>query len=118
MWVTEDGRTNTVALPDPSYVLSDPAFDAWTHLIETVPHERIEEMLTQRFEAALEAYPRTPDADDEFVGAAPPAELVDSDISTYELLEQALDAVGPRWYLDVVMALIDLLQFPERVEYA
>lgn len=74
MWVTEEGRTNTVALPVPSYVLPDPAFDAWTHLIETVPHQRIEEMLTERFEAALGAYPRTPDADDEFVGAAPPAE--------------------------------------------
>ena len=118
MWVTEDGRTNTLALRDPSYVLSDVAFSAWNRLVETVPYERIESVLTERFEAVLEAYPHLPDPNDEYVDAFPPAELVDVDISTYEDLQAALDAVDVRWYLDVVTALTDLLRFPERVEYA
>lgn len=117
MWVTQDGRTNTVALRDPSYVLSDLAFDTWNELIENVPQAELELMLSERFDAVLAQYPHSPDPDDTFVGVAPPAELVDADLSTPVQLTQVLDAVDPRWYLDVVDALRDLLRFPERVEY-
>jgi hypothetical protein len=117
MWVTDDGRTNTVGLRDPSYVLSDVAFDTWNRLVETVDEAQVERVLTQRFEAVLDAYPHEPDQDSEYVDAAPPPELVDTDLSTIERLEMALDGVETRWYLDVVIALTELFRFPERVEY-
>lgn len=117
MWVTEDGRTNTVALRDPSYILPDFAFRTWNELIETVEHAELERVLNDRFDAVLEAYPRQPDRDESFVGLAPPSELMDADLSSLAHLSDALDAVEARWYLDVVDALRDLLWFPERVEY-
>lgn len=117
MWVTKDGRTNTVALPDPSHVLSDVAFETWNELIENVSHTELDQMLSERFDEYLEQYPHPPDPDDGFVGVAPPAALVDADLSTTVQLNEVLDAVDPRWYLDVVHALRDLLRFPERVEY-
>lgn len=117
MWVTSDGRTNTVALPDPSYVLSDLAFDTWCELVETVPQVQLEQMLTERFDAVLAKHPHPPDLDDEYVGMAPPQAVVDRDLSTLDQLEQALNAVEPRWYLDVVDALRDLVLDPDSVEY-
>ena len=117
MWVTEDGRTNTVALPDPSYVLSDAAFDSWNELVASVPHDTLRTLLESRFEAVLEQHPHQPDSDDTYFHTAPPAEFVDSDLSTIDRLNDALDALETRWYVDVVEALRDLLIFPDRVQY-
>ena len=106
--------TNTVALRDPSYVLSDLAFDSWNQLVDAVGRTQVERILIDRFEAVLHAYPHQRDRDN---GNVDVARTRRQRLGTLERLEAALDAVEKRWYLDVVTALTDLLRFPERVEY-
>jgi len=111
MWVTPDGVLHTVALPDPSQVLTAPAEDAFRRLVGqegTAVETFLEAAETDCYDDVRV------DADDRFVAEAPPQGLVDRGPRSVTELREIVSAVPPRWRLDVVMALSDL--FREIVE--
>jgi len=111
VWVTADGVAHTVALPEPLQVLSAWARTTLAVLRAEVPRSAVEDVLEQAQDAVLDGGLQ-PDADDGYVGCAPPVGVLDADISTVDRFEAAILAVDARWRLDVVLALDDVITAP------
>ncbi|NCT92691.1 hypothetical protein GXB85_17290 [Cellulomonas sp. APG4] len=98
---------HTVALPEPSEVLTSRALATFRRLRDVVGPEAIEDSLEDEEEKVYDA-DHPPDTDDSFVGAAPPVDLLDADLDSVDALVEAVRRVPGRWRLDVLMALTDL----------
>lgn len=107
MWITPDGRFNTVALPEPREVLTPRALTGLMRLRDAVGAERIGAELEQAEASFLEPE-FEPDADDAFVGVAPPVGLLDGEFDSLDALIEAVGRVPERWQLDILEALSDL----------
>lgn len=108
MWVTEDGRQHVVALPDPAEVLTPRALASFARLVADHVDDELELLLDDRLIALADAG-FEPDADGVFVERAPAVGLLDGDVSTVAGLDAALAAIDPRWQVDVIFALQDLI---------
>ena len=112
MWVTADGVAHTVALPRPSELLTEHALSAFENLRKGLGDEPLQELLEGEESAIFDDTPAS-DTDDSFVGISPPRAVLDGDVSTADLLVATVRAMDPRWRLDVVLALQDLIESSE-----
>lgn len=108
MWVTSDGVAHTVALPSPSELLTEHALSAFENLRKGLGDEPLQGILEDE-ESAIFDDTLAPDTDDTFVGISPPRAVLAGDVSTVDLLVATVRAMDPRWRLDVVLALQDLI---------
>jgi len=108
MWVAEDGVQRTIALPDPSDVLSEEGLSTFAVLVSAADRDELELWIDDRLLALHDATFK-PDPDGVFVERVPAAGMLDGDLSTYEGLGAALDDVDPRWQVDLLLALHDLI---------
>jgi hypothetical protein len=108
MWVTPDGIQHVVALPDPAEVLTPEALAAFALLIADHDLDALELLLDDRLIALSDAGFEA-DPEGAFVERAPAIGLLDGDISTVAGLDAALGLIDPRWQVDVLFALQDLI---------
>jgi hypothetical protein len=108
MWVTPDGVQHVIALPDPAEVLTPAALASFARLVAMEDAESIELRLDDRL-LALSDHGFEADPDGVFVERAPAIGLLDGDLSSMEGLDAALSSVDPRWQVDLLFALQDLL---------
>jgi hypothetical protein len=107
VWVDAEGALHTVALPEPSEVLTSRALATFWHLRDDVGPEVIEGILDDEEEKVYDA-DHAPDTDDSFVGETPSVGFLDADLDSVNALAEAVRRVPDRWRLDVLMALADL----------
>ncbi|MBS45948.1 MAG: hypothetical protein CMH83_22800 [Nocardioides sp.] len=107
MWIDETGRGHTVALPDPTEVMSDRFRSSFDGVIGT-RGEAVVELLEVLQEEIFDQMLSLP-VDAEFEQVAPPLGLLDQDVWSVEELGQYLRSVDLRWRLDAVLALDDYL---------
>ena len=109
MWVDDEGVCHTIALPDPTVLMSEAFRESLDQLLGTARNEvaRTVEVEEARF---YEEAPGSHDKDSEaeFVGAAPP-ELLTEPVTTVAELESLLGRLDSRWRLDALVALDDYL---------
>jgi hypothetical protein len=110
VWVDSKGVFHTVALPDPTTLMSEAFQDSLDQLLRTAPDEvaQIVEAEEMRF---YEAGPRVVPSDaneDEFVGVVPP-EVLTEPVTTTADLKSLLGMLDSRWRLDALAALDDYL---------
>jgi hypothetical protein len=108
MWVTPDGVQHSLRLPDPTDVLTERALASYVVLAATTDRDELEVRLDDRL-LALHDATFEPDTDGVFFERVPDVGLLDGDLSTYAGLDAALGAVDPRWQVDLVLALRDIL---------
>jgi hypothetical protein len=108
MWIDDGGVAHTVALPDPTEVMSDDfraGLDALAHSDANALREVIEQAEEQIYEAGwLELSTSA-----EYVGATPPVSLLRGHVRTARDVANAIDQTDLRWRLDVIMALDDYM---------
>lgn len=108
MWVTDDGVQHVISLPDPAEVLTPQALGSFASLVADRGAERLGLDLDDRL-LALSDTGFEPDPDGLFTERAPAVGLLDGDLSTLSGLDAALAALDPRWQVDVLVALHDLV---------
>ncbi len=113
MWRGDDGRFHTIALPDPGEVFTDVALAAIEQVLDQANYEDIAELVERRELAVVEYWEDRPvdgEAEAPFVDLPPPMGLFNRVVASLSELEAALTEVDPRWELDVVTALDDLVE--------
>lgn len=113
MWVTPDGVQHTLALPEPVDVLSARGLETFAVLVAAADRDDLELWIDDRL-IALHDASFEPDPEGLFFERVPAAGLLDGDLSTLDGLAAALDAVDPRWQVDLLLALHDVLDGIER----
>lgn len=96
MWLDSDGGIHTVALPDPTDVMSE-GFRASLDVLVETNRASVEDLLERAEELLLEEDLGALGTDEAFVGQSPPQALLDGSVSTEAELEQALQGVNLRW---------------------
>lgn len=111
MWVDEGGVAHTVALPDPSDLMSDgiqaqlrllareDAGQLWVEL-DACEAQVYEEILARHWD---------PESEAEYVRAPPPVGLLAGWIATPKDLHDVLTRTDLRWRLDVICAVGDFI---------
>jgi len=107
MWVDDDGVCHTVAVPDPTVLMSVAFRESLDRLLATAQEEVVKavEMEEARF-YALDSHAKDDEA--AFVGVAPP-EVLTEPVSTVADLTSLLGRVDYRWRLDALVAIDDYL---------
>jgi hypothetical protein len=108
MWIDAKGAVHTVALPDPAAVLTPRARASLDRLRAAVGTDLVESALIAEDDAFLEGA-HEPDGDGEFAFEPPPLAILDGDLDSVEALADAVRLVPERWRLDVIEALLDLV---------
>lgn len=111
VWIDADGVAHSVAVPDPSDLMSSTFQSALDALLVT---DREAVVLTlEQVETRLFAQDLTALADPEkeavFEGLAPPGLLLDGHVSTPGDVRAVVECVEWRWRLDVICALDDYI---------
>jgi hypothetical protein len=108
MWITPDGVQHSLALPDPTEVLTDRALASFAVLVGRADRDDLELWIDDRLLALHDAsFP--PDPDGLFFERAPAVGMLDGDLSTLEGLDEALAPIDPRWQVDLLLALHDIV---------
>lgn len=108
MWVSDDGRLNTVALPDPSHVMTEEFRRSLEALAENDP-ESVAEAIEDAEDAVYDRDWSGLIGAEDYVGAPPPTDILRGSINTTSDLSDALLGVDGRWRLDAIVAVIDYL---------
>lgn len=106
MWIDADGVVHTVALPDPTDVMTDRFRSSLDQLVSQNSNavaESIDEEHDRLFAGELGAS----DGEDEYSGVAPPLGPLDKPVRSTEELSSTIASVDRRWRLDVLLALED-----------
>lgn len=109
MWIDDDGVAHTVALPDPTHVMTDD-FRASLDALADADRGRVREILELAEMRVLEAdlsHLKRPGRDAESREAAAPVGLLRGRVATPEDLARLIAQVELRWRLDAIMALFD-----------
>ena len=109
MWIDDDGRCHTVALSDPTILMSDvfrQSLDALLARGRQGVEEAIEDEWVRFFEEGVELSVRG-SHESEFVGLVPPADLMVEPFGDVADLRQLIAEIDPRWRLDALAALDD-----------
>ena len=108
MWIDDDGVTHTVALPDPTWVMSKDFRESLDGLV--AGGREALRLVVERAEArANEADWSDLRGSEIHVRAAAPVGLLHGRVMNPDDLAQAIDQVVPRWQLDAILALDDYL---------
>ncbi len=111
MWIDDQGVLHTVALPDPTELMTDEFRRSLDMLIDQRA-DGVSELLSTEEDAfyAARIYGAPIDAGErDFEGLAPPKALLDDPVSSLDELRARILAIDARWRLDVVVALDDYL---------
>lgn len=112
MWVSDDGRLNTVALPEPSDTMTEAFRLSLDALVQVDPHP-LEELIDDAEDGAYRGDWSELGWSDQFVCAAPPVGLLHGELNSVIDLADALAQVEPRWRLDAILAVSDYLDRDE-----
>ncbi|RAX43665.1 hypothetical protein DQ354_19555 [Arthrobacter sp. AQ5-06] len=109
MWLDDQGVCHTVALPDPTRLMSDAFRQSLDQLLARGQEdlaEAIEDEQTRFFEEGAQLL--AGDSDEaEFVAVAPPVALMAEPVGTIADLRQLIREIDGRWRLDALAALDD-----------
>lgn len=108
MWIDPEGVIHTVALPHPADVLTPRALACLDRLRAAGGTGAAEAALVAEEDAFFDGV-YGPDGDDEFVGHPPPLGVLDGEPETVAALVDTIRLVPVRWRLDVIEALLDLI---------
>lgn len=108
MWIDDDGNLHTVALPDPTDVMSDD-FRAGLDAVSRSDADSLREVVEHAEEQVYEADWHGLNTSEELVGTPPPVDLLRGDVSTAKDVADAIEQTDLRWRLDVILALDDYL---------
>jgi hypothetical protein len=109
VWIDDDGVLHTVALPDPTDVMTVEfrvGLDSITGVRRDALRALIEDAQMRVFETTWSHLPRTED----YVGAAPPTGLLRGEVMAPEDVARVIDDVEARWRLDAIEALDDYIE--------
>lgn len=106
MWIDADGVVHTVALPDPTDVMTDRFRTSLDQLISQ-DSDAVAELIAEEQDRFFDGEAVTTDGEDEYASAAPPVGLLDKLVRTTEELRSTIADVDIRWRLDVLLALED-----------
>ena len=111
MWISEDGRINTVALPEPTDIMTTDFATAsrvvWSQSKRRARRKWIDELEESSLADAISHQPSTDEPI--FSGMTPPRELLSGSPESLADIANAVRAVERRWQVDATMALIDHL---------
>ncbi|MFJ5860080.1 hypothetical protein ACIQCM_01510 [Pseudarthrobacter sp. NPDC092439] len=111
MWVDEQGVCHTVALPEPTELMSD----VFRRSLDQLVARGREDVAGAMFDDQIRLYEErtkllVPDSNEaEFVGLAPPVDLLAAPFETLAELRHLLYEVDDRWRLDALAAIEDYL---------
>jgi hypothetical protein len=108
MWIDDDGVTHTVALPDPTRVMSDD-FRASLDALVAGDRDALRVIVEHAEMRAHEADWSDLVGSEIHVAAPAPVDLLQGRLATPDDVAHAIDQVVPRWRLDVILALDDYL---------
>lgn len=108
MWIDGEGGLHTVALPDPTEIMSSD-FRRGLDVLARADPEALRDALGLWEEALLLSDWSGLEKAEHLVGATPPVDLLRGRPCTVRDVAGAVEAVDLRWRLDVVMALDDYL---------
>lgn len=111
MWIDRRGVCHTVALPDPTLLMSDVFRSSLDRLLAEAPEavaETVEIEEDRFFEEHLSATNGVPD-DEGYVEAIPPERLMADAVATVGDLQLVIQGIDRRWRLDAVTALDDYI---------
>ncbi len=111
MWVDDKGVCHTVALADPTWLMSDTFRRSLGRLMARDPDDLDDVFETEetRFFEERAVSPLRDSEEAEFVAAIPPPSLLDGPVETVDDLRQLLRGIDNRWRLDALLALDDYL---------
>lgn len=111
MWISDDGRINTVALPKPTDVMTTDfavaSRVAWLRSKRRVRQRWINDLEESTLTEAISHESSTDER--AFAGITPPRELLSGSPESLADIAGAMRDVELRWRVDAVMALIDHL---------
>ena len=109
MWVDDRGVCHTVALPDPTELMSEPFRQSLDQLMLQGQEELDGAIETEEIRFFEERIGASASASEEavFVAAAPPIALLAEPVETVDDLRQLIRGIDERWRLDALLALDD-----------
>jgi hypothetical protein len=111
MWIDGQNVCHTVALPDPTNLMS-PVFRASFDRLRADRTADIADLLEweeDRFLREKRLAPWSGATEREFEGVPPPSGLLRTPVETVEDLRECIQAIDERWRLDALVALDDYL---------
>ena len=112
MWIDADGVAHSVALPDPSDLMSS-VFKASLDALLSKDRAAVSLILEQEEERIFEqdlTKLADPEKESAFEGLTPPGSLLDCPVSVPEDVRTAVERIDWRWRLDVICALDDYVE--------
>lgn len=110
MWIDDEGRLHTVALPDPAEVMTDEFRQSFDTLIDRHADE-VTELISGEEDAfyasGINRGAPIDAGERDFEGLPAPQDLLVGPVSSLEDLRARIEAVDARWRLDVICALDD-----------
>ena len=108
MWIDDRGVIHTVALPDPTELMTAEFQQGFDSI--AVSHRReVQDVIDATHEEMLDA-DVVPAADEvEYAAASPPVEILRGEIVHPSDVRRAIRGVAERWRLDAVLALDEYL---------
>lgn len=111
MWISSGGGINTVAIPDPTDVMTDD-FAENCRIVWRKAKRRVRSNWLDRLEEKVlieAANCEVLSVESDYFGAAPPREILSGTPRSLGDIARSVHAVEQRWQVDVVMALMDYL---------
>jgi len=112
MWFDDDGTCHTVALPDPTELMTASFRSTLDQLLISQPESVSDALAVEEgrfFEEQTVVEVSTSDEPD-FVGVAPPMDLLAGTVRTVAELRAGVQRIDRRWRLDALMALDDYVE--------
>ena len=106
MWIDSKGVCHTIALPDPTALMT-PAFRESFDALLTTDSEAVEALIDDESWFVPDFRETGPQA--EFVNRTPPTGLLSAAVASVDDLAATIRSVHVQWRLDVVLALEDYL---------
>ena len=112
MWIDVDGVAHSVALPDPSDLMSA-EFQAGLEALLSKESAAVSQIVVDEEDRFLDQDLTTladPEKESAFEGLAPPRSLLKGQLSTPDDVRNAIADTDWRWRLDVICALDDYIE--------
>lgn len=108
MWIDDRGVVHTVALPDPTGLMT-PEFRRGFDAMALSHRQELQRVIDAADEEISEADLIASADEDQYVACSPPLEILRGDVRRPDDVRLSIQQVSERWRLDVVLALDDYL---------
>jgi hypothetical protein len=109
VWIDDDGHLHTVALPDPTDVMTED-FQAGLDLVIGTHRDELRALVQLAEERVAKSDWSELDSSENQAGEPPPTNLLRGAVTTPADVARAVDDVNLRWRLDTIMALGDYVE--------